>query len=171
MIQVALPGFWRFLTLGALAFPVLDLISRTYQSYAAETIAPTHMCLLLLTQTCPGCRMCNRTRLLVSTHVTRWATQPALSHGLPTSLTSTEASAQIWFFGDAFAPAEDHDARAFEGFRGSASCGHPCSGHPSYGVMNVTMVWARTLWSSYGVEHECYYGLGMDALVIIWGRT
>ena len=34
--------------------------------------------------------------------------------------------------------------------------------------MNVTMVWAWMLWSSYGVEHDCYYGLGMDALVIVW---
>ena len=44
--------------------------------------------------------------------------------------------------------------------------GHGCSGHRMGSNMNVTMVWAWMLRSSYGVEYDCYYGLGMDALVM-----
>ena len=33
------------------------------------------------------------------------------------------------------------------------------------------MVWAWMLSSSHAVEHERYYGLGMDALVTVCSRT
>ena len=68
--------------------------------------------------------------------------------------------------------------------------GHGCSGHRMlleheryHGLgmdalvtvcswnMNVMMVWARMLWSSYALEHERYHGLGMDALVIVCSRN
>ena len=49
--------------------------------------------------------------------------------------------------------------------------GHGCSGHRMQSNMNVLMVWAWVLWSSDAVEHECSYGLGMDALVIGCSRT
>ena len=48
--------------------------------------------------------------------------------------------------------------------------GHGCSGHRMQSNMNVIMVWAWTLWSLYTVENERYYGLGMDALVIVHSR-
>ena len=36
--------------------------------------------------------------------------------------------------------------------------------------MNLIMVWASMLWSSDAVEHERYYGLGVDARVstLLW---
>ena len=45
--------------------------------------------------------------------------------------------------------------------------------------MNASMVWAWVLrsiwawmlWTSDAVEHECYHGLGMDALVIGCSQT
>ena len=51
------------------------------------------------------------------------------------------------------------------------SMGHGCSGHRMQSNMNVIMLWAWMLWSSDAVEHERYYDLGMDALVIGCGRT
>ena len=48
--------------------------------------------------------------------------------------------------------------------------GHGCFGHQMQSNMNVIMVWALILWSSDAVEHEQYYGLGMDALVIRCSR-
>ena len=44
-------------------------------------------------------------------------------------------------------------------------CGHGCSAKRMLWNMDVIMVWAWMLWSSYALEHGCYYGFGMDALV------
>ena len=49
--------------------------------------------------------------------------------------------------------------------------GHGCSRHRTQPHMNIIMVWARMLSSSDAVEHEHYYGLGTDALVIRWSQT
>ena len=37
--------------------------------------------------------------------------------------------------------------------------------------MDVSMVWAWMPWETSALEHGCYYGLGMDALVNVCSRT
>ena len=140
---------------------MLENLSRR-ASYAAETTDSMHVCMLLRTLK----NVPNRARLLVLTHITRWTTQPGLSHGLPTSLNQPRPARNSSLL-------ETRRALVFEGFSHLgiwAWVQGRCSGH-RMGNMNDTMAWAWMLWSSCGVEHECYYGLGMDALAIVWGRT
>ena len=51
--------------------------------------------------------------------------------------------------------------------------GHGCFHHRVHSNTNVSMLWAWMLSSSSALEHECYYCLGMDALVTVccWKRN